>query len=559
MHQVSVLSSAIKPDDALDPSDFSIDGDDADGRDHGAKGLALRWSTFWMVVSRKAAHVADALPVPALRLDDSTLSPAARKRAVRQRRVMLLARARAKERARVARRHARIAGFAVSTALGALLLFATPSQSTLPEFIELADAESYILLTPMQRTAARAAKNPASRPVEPSGVLTASVETGSPPKVSAKDQAQAVLQNVNRAAKQDLQMTRSRAIAIEPAADLPHSGNLFELRDLFSSVDEDMLPRSALAAPGWPSKDQIALATTQFNAPGILRQRSRSMVADAQKVQPAIADTTGKTDPLQVALAYAPVDSMEEFKSPFSAILNMPQRPAARKPAKKLAAPIETPEIKRTGSLQNASLAASSLAKEQDVTADEPQITIAGRIPTVRPDISAIPKSDGIATVAVVRPDIATKDHSWVANKLPRAAFSRREQRCLAAAVYFESRGEPVAGQAAVAQVVLNRVKAPAYPSSICGVVYQNKKWRNRCQFSFACDGIRDKVTDKKSYAQAQKVAKEVTNGKKWSRAVGSSTHYHATYARPRWAKNMKRMTKIGRHIFYRTVNGGWS
>nr|WP_306268465.1 cell wall hydrolase [Pararhizobium sp. IMCC3301] len=472
---------------------------------------------------------------------------------------MLLARARANERAIVARRQARMAGLAVSTALGALLLFATPSQSSLPEFIELADADSYILLTPMQRSAVRATSSQTNQQIESSGVLTASVETGSPPKVSAKDPANTPSQNVNRDAKEDLQMTRSRAIAIEPNTDLPHSGNLFELRDLFSAVDEEMLPRSALAAPGWPSKDQIALATNQFSVPGTLRQRSRSMVANAQKAKPAIADTTGKADPLQVALAYAPVDNMEEFKSPFSAILNMPKPPAVRTLPGRAAVPLGTPKIKRGGTIQSASLAAASLDKEKRTVAPEPQISIAGRIPTIRPDISEIAKSDGIENVAVVRPEIGTKDHVWAANKLPRASYSRREQRCLAAAVYFEARGEPVSGQAAVAQVVLNRVKAPAYPASICGVVYQNKKWRNRCQFSFACDGARDKVTDKKSYAQAQKVAKEVTNGKQWSRAVGSATHYHATYVSPRWAKSMKRMTKIGRHIFYQTYNGGWS
>ena len=97
-----------------------MDSDDADCQDYGAKGLALRWSTLWMVVSRKAAHVAEGLPLPALRLDENTLSPAARKRAVRQRRIMLLARARANERAIVARRQARMAGLAVSTALGAV-------------------------------------------------------------------------------------------------------------------------------------------------------------------------------------------------------------------------------------------------------------------------------------------------------------------------------------------------------------------------------------------------------------------------------------------------------
>ena len=134
-----------------------------------------------------------------------------------------------------------------------------------------------------------------------------------------------------------------------------------------------------------------------------------------------------------------------------------------------------------------------------------------------------------------------------------------KEQRCLSEAVYFEARSEPEAGQAAVAQVVLNRVKSGLYPSSVCGVVYQNMSWRNRCQFSFACDRIKDRVTSPEHYAMAEEVALAVTSGKIWLTEVGSSTHYHADYVRPRWARTMELMERIGRHLFYRTQGGGWS
>ena len=105
----------------------------------------------------------------------------------------------------------------------------------------------------------------------------------------------------------------------------------------------------------------------------------------------------------------------------------------------------------------------------------------------------------------------------------------------------------------------MNRVKNPAYPNSICGVVYQNKEWRNRCQFSFACDRIRDRVNDPKRWETAQYVARETTEGRIWLTEVGSSTHYHATYVKPKWAAHMKRVGRIGLHIFYRTFGGGWS
>jgi spore germination cell wall hydrolase CwlJ-like protein len=156
-------------------------------------------------------------------------------------------------------------------------------------------------------------------------------------------------------------------------------------------------------------------------------------------------------------------------------------------------------------------------------------------------------------------PKLGKGDHSWAAQPLPLSTFGEREQNCLTAGIYFEARGEPVRGQAAVAQVILNRVKNPAYPNSICGVVYQNKKWRNRCQFSFACDRVKDRVNDPKRWELASYVARETTEGRIWLTQVGSSTHYHATYVRPKWASRMKKVGRIGLHVFYRTLGGGWS
>lgn len=156
-------------------------------------------------------------------------------------------------------------------------------------------------------------------------------------------------------------------------------------------------------------------------------------------------------------------------------------------------------------------------------------------------------------------PKLDANDHAWAAQPLPLSAFSEREQNCLTAGIYFESRGEPVRGQAAVAQVILNRVKNPAYPNSICGVVYQNKQWRNRCQFSFACDRIKDRVNDPKRWSMASYVARETTEGRIWLSTVGSATHYHAAYVKPKWASTMRRAGRIGLHIFYRTFGGGWS
>lgn len=156
-------------------------------------------------------------------------------------------------------------------------------------------------------------------------------------------------------------------------------------------------------------------------------------------------------------------------------------------------------------------------------------------------------------------PPVNDGDHGWMSRPLPAHVFSAAEQKCLAEAIYFEARGEDLKGQAAVAQVVLNRVRNPTYPNTICGVVYQNRTWRNRCQFSFACDGTTPRVTSRQHYRMAGEVGMAVTAGKIFIPEVGSSTHYHATYVSPGWSRTMERMKRIGLHIFYRTYGGGWS
>lgn len=133
---------------------------------------------------------------------------------------------------------------------------------------------------------------------------------------------------------------------------------------------------------------------------------------------------------------------------------------------------------------------------------------------------------------------------------------SDKEVWCMATAIYFEARGEAYRGQVGVGQVVMNRVSHKMYPDSICGVVFQNQSKRNACQFSFACDGIPEKIKDQKSWKQAMAIAKEVISGKEYLTEVGYSTHYHATYVYPHWAPRMKKNTKIGLHVFYQFKRG---
>lgn len=126
-----------------------------------------------------------------------------------------------------------------------------------------------------------------------------------------------------------------------------------------------------------------------------------------------------------------------------------------------------------------------------------------------------------------------------------------RAVRCLTQAVYYEAALEAAEGQAAVAQVVLNRVRDPNYPNTVCGVVYQGAERNTGCQFTFTCDGALARAPSEWAWRKAEAVARAALSGAV-SQKVGSSTHYHADYVRPWWAPSLMRVTQSGAHIFYR-------
>jgi spore germination cell wall hydrolase CwlJ-like protein len=144
------------------------------------------------------------------------------------------------------------------------------------------------------------------------------------------------------------------------------------------------------------------------------------------------------------------------------------------------------------------------------------------------------------------------------AERLGLAGQKRQKaEKCLANAVYFEARSEPVRGQIAVAQVVVNRAFSGYYPNDVCGVVYQNAHRHLACQFTFACDGIADVVNDEESWERAKRIARETLDGKLWLTDVAKATHYHASYVRPWWVRAMRQLSHIGLHHFYRPRKWG--
>jgi len=132
-----------------------------------------------------------------------------------------------------------------------------------------------------------------------------------------------------------------------------------------------------------------------------------------------------------------------------------------------------------------------------------------------------------------------------------------KAERCLANAIYFEARSEPVSGQIAVAQVVVNRAFSGFYPNDVCSVVYQNAHRHLACQFTFACDGKSKAINERGAWARANRIAKQTLEGKLYVTAVGASTHYHAIYVHPNWVREMHKNARYGIHNFYRPIAWG--
>lgn len=131
-----------------------------------------------------------------------------------------------------------------------------------------------------------------------------------------------------------------------------------------------------------------------------------------------------------------------------------------------------------------------------------------------------------------------------------------RAMTCLTQAVYYEAGQEPRIGQEAIAQVVLNRLRHPAYPKSVCGVVYQGASRTTGCQFTFACDGSLDRPPVPALWSQAESIARAALGGHV-VKEVGTATHYHAGYVFPYWAPTLVKLVKLGQHIFYRWTGPG--
>jgi spore germination cell wall hydrolase CwlJ-like protein len=297
------------------------------------------------------------------------------------------------------------------------------------------------------------------------------------------------------------------------------------------------LPPPPAAAPSRPVRampgamQDVAHEPPALPAPLVFEQPQLDKIRPLEALpRIEIVETPKPVDaPKPVAAKAAPVAAAPE--QPKAA----PSKPAAEQP-KVLASPV-----------------AAEAAKVAETPAESPMVAMASATAgdIKLPSLEDYPK---IVFVHLPMPKPPMSPAQLL--NLTGAEYDKAE-KCLATAIYFEARAEPVRGQQAVAQVVLNRVFSPYYPKDVCSVVYQNAHRHLSCQFTFACDGKPEAIRERGSWARANRIARQALHANVWLPEVAKATHYHATYVSPNWIRDMKLLVKHGVHIFYRPRNWG--
>jgi spore germination cell wall hydrolase CwlJ-like protein len=339
-------------------------------------------------------------------------------------------------------------------------------------------------------------------------------------------------------------------------------------------------PNSAVDAPLWTIDRPLQAHTALVDYPTVNR-RLKGDRWPAAKIAPAVSEPNNLPQP-------QPIDA-----APAQPSLHAPPVPAAGLPLKPAAAPVAAPyaapvaatalindasdlpaEIPASGELSDSPglFADSSLAFADDGRDDRSVdiyfgATVTGSIgglerwaPGAAPILAAPPSEAGLELAALQQPgatELNVEDMTRQQSPAQRLGLTgkvrAKAEKCLADAVYFEARGEPLRGQEAVAQVVMNRVFSGYYPNNVCGVVYQNASHYLGCQFTFACEHKDlSRIDEPDMWAQAKRIAKDTLDGKIWLADIGHATHYHAYWVHPSWVHEMTRLYKLGVHTFYR-------
>lgn len=190
----------------------------------------------------------------------------------------------------------------------------------------------------------------------------------------------------------------------------------------------------------------------------------------------------------------------------------------------------------------------------------EPQLRKIASVPIPEPQIyKPLTREEGLAANAALPFSSLPVERPPAFNLVSAATdplVGKTALECLTSAIYYEAGNESYQGQRAVAQVILNRVRHPAFPNSVCGVVLQGSERRTGCQFTYTCDGSLARKPSLGGWQRAQSVALLALSGLV-EPSVGMATHYHADYVMPYWAPKLDKIAQIGTHIFYKW-KGGW-
>ena len=345
--------------------------------------------------------------------------------------------------------------------------------------------------------------------------------------------------------------SRNPALQTPPryqASDFPRVDRTLK-GDRLAAVTPTAAPSEMVAPPAMPA-DPATSNSSVFGA------------KSARLSQPMSPESAATLDPeLQEALSAPPLPQYSRTGPADDVALSTSARPinGMKQGVADDAAPRDPFRVKTSNLFfGSSSLGAGLGSMESWQPGAEPLIVM----PDPDMKIVALPPSDEAAAATESGESTAPKGEVNVDNAHAKSPAERlglldeksraKSEKCLAEAVYFESRGEAVRGQMAVAQVVMNRVFSGKYPDTVCGVVYQNKYRHLACQFTFACDNNPDVIREPDMWERARKIAKATLDGQIWLAEVGKSTHYHAYWVRPSWVAEMKKMYKFGVHTFYR-------
>jgi hypothetical protein len=304
--------------------------------------------------------------------------------------------------------------------------------------------------------------------------------------------------------------------AIEQPVRVADNARFSAVSPVSDAAPEETVVRAVAEVEAAPAT-KVTPAMNPFNAADAERAPTVTASLAPIALPPAVAERPFISAPM-VFEAPKPADAQVLTELPKTeVIVAEPERATPRQAA----TPVPAPAPVRQASLP------------AEPTASEFPKSVMLRLPVPKPPLSP-----------AQRLELAGKDYD-------------KAEKCLTQAIYFEARNEPARGQQAVAQVVLNRVFSPYYPKDVCSVVYQNAHRHLSCQFTFACDGKPEAISERGAWTRANRIAKQTLDAKVWLPEVNKATHYHAAYVRPNWIRDMKVMVRHGLHTFYRPRNWG--